>query len=240
MVAITPRNFWFWFGGIWLAVGSPFLLIGSFLAVQEASLSQRLEADGRTVQGLVLTKSRRTSSSSSGRSGSPIYEITYRFLTAEGTVQGKAQVPGDTWDSLVEREPIGITYLPDDPRRHRVAGQSSGWILPAIFAGLGSVFTLIGGIVLLRARSRLRITRRLQREGVTASATITDIRPTRVRINGVQQVDVVYRYQDEQGRSHSGKETFSPEEAEGWKEGTRVAVRYDRRKPNHSIWVGTP
>lgn len=84
----------------------------------------------------------------------------------------------------------------------------------------------------------MQIRRRLQREGVTTTARVSDVRAANMRINGVTQLAVHYEYQDERGRSHTGKETFLPEEAARWKEGDRINIRYDRHKPGHSIWVG--
>ncbi len=188
---------------------------------------------------MVLTKARKTSSSSSGRSSTPTYEVTFRFLTPGGVITGKADVSRDAWDSLSEREAIQVTYLPDRPRRYRVEGQTSGWWLPGIFTILGGIFGGLGGFILLRARNLTQIRRRLQREGVTATATVSDVRAANMRINGIQQLAIHYESRDKRGRSHAGKETFPPEEAARWKEGDRVTIRYDRRKPDHSIWVGT-
>ena len=239
MFAITPKNFWLWFGGIWFAVGMPFLVIGLYLGIQHSTVTKRLDAEGKTAEGMVLTKARKTSSSSSGRSSTPTYEVTFRLLTPGGTVLGKADVSGDTWDSLIEREPVRVTYLPDAPQHYRIEGQSGGWILPLIFTVMGSIFGGLGGFILLRARNLMQIKRRLQREGVTATATVSDVRAANMRINGIQQLAIHYEYRDERGRSHAGKETFPPEEAARWKEGDRVTIRYDRRNPGNSIWVGT-
>lgn len=241
MLAITPKNFWLWFGGIWFAVGMPFLFIGLYFGFQHITVTKRLDFEGRTVEGMVLTKARKTSSSSSGRSGSstPTYEVTFRFLTRGGLMQGKAEVPAETWDTLIEREPIQVTYLPDNPQHHRIAGQPSGWWLPVIFTAMGGFFGGLGGFILLQARNSMQIRRRLQHEGVTTTATVSEVRAANMRINGVQQLAVHYEYQDERGRSHTGKEAFSPEEAGRWKEGDRVTIRYDRRRPDQSTWVGT-
>jgi hypothetical protein len=56
----------------------------------------------------------------------------------------------------------------------------------------------------------------------------------------VQQWNLHYRYQDNQGKFHIGKIPLSPEEAEGWKEGDIGRVRYDRRRPQKSVWMGKP
>lgn len=241
-LTITPKNFWLWFGGIWLFCGSPFLIIGLYLGAQHIHVSKRLAAEGRIVEGMVLTKAITYSSantSSRGSSRNPTYNVTFRFLTRGGIMQGKAEVPAETWDTLIEREPIQVTYLPDNPQHYRIEEQTSGWWLPVSFTVMGGIFTSLGGFILLRARSRILTTRRLQREGITATATVSDIRAANMRINGVQQLAVHYEYQDERGRSHTGKETFPPEEAGRWKEGDRVTIRYDRRRPGQSILVGT-
>lgn len=136
-LAMTPKPFGSWFGAIWFFCGLPFLIIGLYLSIQHWDGSNRLNVEGRTVEGMVLTKSVRTSSSGSSRNTSPTYEITFRFLTPGGLVNGTAQVTSATWDGLVEREPITITYLPDNPRRYRVQGQTSGWLLPVIFTIVG-------------------------------------------------------------------------------------------------------
>jgi hypothetical protein len=237
--AITPKNFWFWFGGIWFFCGLPFLIVGLYLGIQHGDVSKRLDAEGLAVEGMVLTKSVRSSSSSSSqRNSSPTYEITFRFLTPEGLVNGTAQVTREAWDQFVEREPLGITFLPDDPQRYRIEGQTSGWILPGVFTGLGSIFTLIGGFILLNARNQSRAKERLQREGQTTEGTIVEVRPGTIRINRVQQWNLHYRYQDNRGKFHIGKIPLSPEEAEGWKEGDTGRVRYDRLRPQKSIWIG--
>lgn len=238
---ITAKNFWFWFGGIWLFCGSPFLIIGLYLGAQQVTISKRLAAEGRMVEGIVLTKVITSSSSGSSRgSATPTYKITFRFLTAGGLVTGGAEVARDTWDSLVEREPIQITYLPDAPQHHRVEGQADGWMPPVLMTISGGVFSSLGGFVLLRAHSRLQVTQRLQREGITSTATVSKVRAANMRINGVQQQAVHYQYRDERGRTYTGKESFPPEEADRWKEGDRVTIRYDRRRPNLSIWIGKP
>jgi hypothetical protein len=153
-------------------------------------------------------------------------------------VNGTAQVTREAWDQFVEREPLGITFLPDDPQRYRIEGQTSGWILPGVFTGLGSIFTLIGGFILLNARNQSRAKERLQREGQTTEGTIVEVRPGTIRINRVQQWNLHYRYQDNRGKFHIGKIPLSPEEAEGWKEGDTGRVRYDRLRPQKSIWIG--
>jgi len=240
--AITPKNFWLWFGGIWLSVGALFLLIGLYLGAHHIYVKQRLDAEGRTVEGMVLTKAIAHSSSTTGsrRSSTPTYKVTFRFTTPGGLVTGEAEVTSDVWDALVEREPIQVMYVPGAPQYHRVEGQAGGWLLPIISSILGGIVTTLGGVILIRARSLHYNRERLQRDGITTTATVSDVRASYMRVNGVNQCVVLYHYQDDRGRSHQGKEYFSPEEAGRWKQGDQVTIRYDRRRPNKSIWIGTP
>lgn len=238
---ISGKNFWLWFGGIWLLVGAPFLVIGLYIGAQNISVNKRLDAEGKTVEGIVLTKAITSSSSSSSRgSSTPTYKVTFKFVTPGGLVTGDTEVTRETWDTLVEREPIQVMYLPDAPQHHRVEGQASGWLLPVIFTVMGGIFTSLGGFILLRARNRLQIRERVQRDGITTTATVSDVQASYIRINGVNQCVVLYHYQDDRGRSHTGKEYFSPEEAGRWKQGDQVTIRYDRRRPQYSFWIGNP
>ena len=109
---ITAKNFWLWFGGIWLACGLPFLIIGLYTGNQQITTDRRLAAEGRTVDGIVLTKAiTYSSSSSSNRSSSPTYKVTFRFLTTEGQISDEVEVAVETWDRLI----AGIE--PDDQER---------------------------------------------------------------------------------------------------------------------------
>jgi len=238
---MNARNFWLWFGGIWLLCGLPIFFVGLYTGTQSRQISARLDADGRTVDGIVLTKAITTSSSgsstSSQQNNTPRYRVTFRFTTPDGPVTGEADVTVETWDGLVEREPIRVTYLPDAPQHYRVPGQAGGWVAAVVMTGLGGVFAVLGGFILVRARTALRTRARLEREGIAAPATIDEVRPSRLRINGQQQWSLRYRYQDERGMSHTGTESVSPADAEAWTAGDQGMIRYDPRQPGRSIWV---
>jgi hypothetical protein len=87
---INAKNFWLWFGGIWLLVGSLFLVIGLSVGIHQMLMNDRLEKEGRTVAGMVLTKEVYTTSQKDGKRSSPSYRVTFRFLPREGdTVLGE-------------------------------------------------------------------------------------------------------------------------------------------------------
>ncbi|HEX2095198.1 MAG TPA: DUF3592 domain-containing protein, partial [Longimicrobiaceae bacterium] len=158
----TEQTFWLWFGGIWLGVGFPFLCIGVGAGVQTWSRHDRLDRDGHTTAGMVLTKT----ISSSDDSG-PEHSLTYRFTTPDGrTLKDEAEVDPDTWDRLTERGPVQVTYLPRNPGVHRVEGEGRDYVLALIFSALGSLLTLLGGFVFLRGWSILRRTPIPRREEV--------------------------------------------------------------------------
>jgi len=242
--SLSGATFGLWFGGIWLVVGLPFLVLGLYFGIQQYTVGQRMKTDGVVASGVVLTKwiatDRSYSSRSNGNTSSPNYWTSFRFQTARGeTVKGEAEVDENTWDNLIERQPIKVTYLPNAPQQYRVEGEKGSWILALIFAGLGALFATVGGIVLVRAVRHWRANSRLRHSGTPADATVESIGPARITINGVPQLVVRYRYQDSSGRSRTGRsDPMSPEEAEAWKTGDRGRVRFDAHLPQRSLWLG--
>jgi hypothetical protein len=236
---ITQKNFWFWFGGIWLSVGLVFLVVGVSVGIHRMSVDERLEREGRTVDGMVLTKEIYRKSSKSGNSSSPSYRVTFRFVPRDGEiVEGTADVTAEDWDVLEERGPVQVMYLPDEPQSHRIHGQSDDTVLPIVFGVVGGVIGSLGGFVVFNAVGARRRERDLARSGMTAEATITDVGPSYLRINGVNQVTLHYEFQDAQGKTRKGSCTMAPEEAGEWPPGRMGRVRYDPRKPNVNVWRG--
>ncbi|MGH9510209.1 MAG: hypothetical protein ACRD2M_09745, partial [Terriglobales bacterium] len=111
-------------------------------------------------------------------------------------------------------------------------------VLPLVFGVVGGIVGSIGGFIIFNAIGTRRREKELSRSGVIAEATVTDIVPAYVRINGVPQLKLRYRFQDAQGKTREGSCTMSPEEAGNWLPGHTGTVRYDVRKPRVSIWIG--
>jgi hypothetical protein len=233
MPAITPRNFWLWFGGTWLGVGAPFLAFGIWIAIDGARRSARLEREGRAAEGIVLVKEVREEDSG------PSFRISFRFSPpGQGPITREAEVSEEAWDALEERGPIAVTYLPENPRRHRVSGEKKEFLLPLIFGILGGVLTCLGGMVLLKAIAARRAEARLAQEGIVADAKVTAVSTAKTRIHGVLQWRVRYRFEDSEGVVHEGATTISPEEVEGLEPGQTVRVRYDPARPGRTSWIG--
>jgi hypothetical protein len=233
---INPGNFWFWFGGIWLAVGAPFLVLGAFFAWNELTLESRLALAGQRAQGMVLVKSWDNDSDSRH----PNRHVEYRFTTAAGkTVRSEATVSESAWEAMRERAAVDVTYLPDSPRVNRIDGRVVQWVMPVVFCGVGALLTLLGGFVMLKAISTARFVRRLREQGLSVAAQVIEVTPTNYMVNRVHQWVVLYRYRDHAGIEHDGRSPpMSPQDAERWHPGDRVKVLFDRFRPNRSAWTG--
>ena len=146
------QSFWVRFGSIWFFVGTPFLIIGIYTAIQTMTQQERFQKEGQSTQGMVLTKAIQVGKKSSDSS----YRITFCFTTADGkVVNGSASVSPELWDGLEERGPVQVTYLPDKPQSNRVDGKKVDWMLPIVFAIVGGIVTSLGGFVLIKAVRQL-------------------------------------------------------------------------------------
>ncbi|HEY7521474.1 MAG TPA: DUF3592 domain-containing protein [Methylomirabilota bacterium] len=225
----------FWFGGIWLACGLPFVVAGVWVAVDTFQEQQRYTTAALITEGMVLSKR-----ISGGSKESTSYWVSYRFPAPDGgVVHGETKISADLWDRLVEREPIRITYLPGRPDAHRLEDQGPDWVTPLGFTALGGVFAGLGGWIFWGGLRRILRERRLLQEGTRAEATVTDVEPANVSFNGIGQWRIRYRYRDHGGREHYGaSHLIPPEEAEQWKVGDTGVARLDVHSPGSSMWVG--
>lgn len=231
---LAKRSFAFWFGGIWFFCGAPFLIIGIYVGVDTIRERGRFQKEAQVAEGMVLTKRITRSKDSTN------YWVGYRFSAPDGTVvQAEAKVSGDLWDRLVEREPVQVTYLPSDTRRHRIQGDGPDWVLPGVFVILGVVLVPLGGWIFFRGLSGVLRELRLQSAGTMAEATVEEVGPADVSFDGVPQWRIRYRYRDHRGRAHRGESgRLVPEEAQEWKAGDTGVTRFDTQAPRKSVWVG--
>lgn len=154
-------------------------------------------------------------------------------------MRGTAEVNAEDWDALEERGLIQVTYLPDTPQSHRVLGQSKAEVvLPLLFSVLGGILSSIGGVIVFNALGKRKREKALRRTGGKAEATVTDVGPANVRINGIQQGKLRYRFQDPSGALQTGSCTLTPEEAQDWQPGQTGKVRYDLRRPRINVRIG--
>jgi len=129
--------------------------------------------------------------------------------------------------------------LRGDPATSRIEGETTAWILPLIFTGLGLVFVPVGGFIFYKGVAGIRRELRLHSEGMSTQATVEKMEPTNFRFNEVTQWRIRYRYRDHQGLTHQGQSNLmQPEEAQAWKAGDEATVLFDTGAPEQSVWVG--
>ncbi len=218
---------------MFLVVGVVFLANG----IQGSRLEERYREHGITAQAIVLDKA--IERAKRGERSRTRYVIAYRFTTAQGdVVEDSAEVSVEEWERIEAGHPFPVTYLSGEPQSSRASAED-GRIVALVFTGLGGIFTLLGGgLTLVSLRLILRAWR-LSREGFVAEGTVVHIGPTNTTINRVRQWRIRYRYRDHLGRSQEGdSHLLAPEEASAWHEGDTGVVRFDRERPNRSIWIG--
>ena len=226
----AQSHFWVLFGSIWLAVGLPFVLLAGYFIFRE----RQLTSSGQIADGIVLTKN-------VGRSGDSIHHsVTYRFTTPDGTTfEGKSEISEASWSSLTERGSVPIQYLPHRPTVNRVVGATKITLL-LIFSCAGVLLSIAGGTLITVSLRKARTRRRLLTAGVRAPATVAEVTPMNLRVNGRTQWRMKYDYQDYQNRRHRQSMYLNADEAMRWKAGDTGDVLFDPDRPQSAIWLGRP
>lgn len=226
-------SFLLWFGVIFSFVG----LMAAFGGVQEWRAQQHFQQEAVSAQATVLSKSIEKAT----RDGNPRtkYLVTYRFAPAEGApIEQAGEVSVDEWERLDEGSPFPIRYLPSDPQTTQTDADNQWWV-PLIFVAGGLLFTSIGLAVAWSDLRHVLLVFRLSRSGHPAEGTVRNVWPTSTSINRVPQWRLSYEYRDHVGRTQEGEShLLSPEEASEWHQGEKGIVRFDRERPQDSVWVG--
>jgi hypothetical protein len=170
-------------------------------------------------------------------------DVVYRFKTRDGReIDGREKVGVGVWEATREGQTVRVQYLPGDAASNRVLDDSGGgiptWIGISFMGFLGASIASLGGFLLFRSLQQFSLEVRLGREGVPAAATVAGVVQSGWRNRQALWV-IRYRYTDDLGSTQEGRcEELSPEEAAGWKAGDAGTIRYDRRRPAASLWLG--
>lgn len=232
---MASRSVLLWVGTLFLILGLVFLTIGIRVSLEEHAYNTR----GLDVQAVVLDKTLvRANRQDIARTQ---YLVTYRFTSANGEeMNGTADVPVEEWERLEPGLTFPVTYLPDKMDSRRPPGGDE-WIAAMVFGIVGGVFTLLGGgLAFVDIRGLVRASHVL-RHGLVTEGTVVRTEPTGTSMNRVTQWQIRYRYRDHIGRTQEGlSHLVSPGEAARWKENDSGTVRFDRERPEVSLWVGRP
>jgi hypothetical protein len=216
-------------------IGAIFTAIG----LNEAANERPYQVRGITVDATVNEKS--IERANRGENPRTRYLVTYHFASPEGReIEGSGEVSVEKWERLETGGKVSITYLPDAPASSKLEGSSNdAWITVYVFLAIGGVFTLLGGgLALYDGRTVVRSIR-ISRHGQPTRGTVNRVEPTSTTINRVRQWRLRYQYRDHVGRTQEGEShLLSPDEASAWHEGDTGAVRFDRERPQHSVWMG--
>ena len=238
-VMISPQtSFWplarrssgFWFGGFFLVVSLPFVLAGLFLVFTDWQFAR----EARPTQGMVLTKDIRTSGR---KSRTKHYEATYRFTAGGAEVEGRDELPRETWERLREREPVGVRYLPQRPSSSHLSDYSPGF-RNALVGLLGAVFAVVGGRILMRSIRHARLEWHLRQHGLSTNGTVIELVDRHLKVNGIRQWRLHYEYRDTQGHRHVGTADLGDDEVQQWKVGDTGSVLFDSQRPAQAVWYG--
>ena len=232
---LASRAMVLWIGAFLLMIGLVFTVLG----IRDASRERRYQTNGRSADAIVTGKS----IDRAERGGNPAtrYLVTYRFTSSEGRdIEGSAEVPVEDWERAESGQTFPVTYLAEAPESSRAVGSGQeARIVIYVFLAIGGVFSLLGGgLTLVQGRDLVRAVRVL-RHGLVTDGTVLRAGPTSTSINRVSQWRIHYRYRDHleqvrEGASH----LVSPEEGSAWHEGDVGVVRYDRERPEISVWAG--
>ena len=233
VLKVLRRSFFLWFGLIFSFLG----LMATYGGVQEWRTQRHFEQEAVSAQATVVNKSIEKAT----REGSPRtkYLVLYRFTASDGhAIEQHSEVPVHEWERLDEGSPFPVKYLPSDPRTTQTDADRQWWV-PLIFVAGGLLFTSIGLMVAWPELRRVRLVLRLSRSGHPAEGTVRKVWPTSTSINRVPQWRLSYEFRDHVGRTQQGEShLLSPLEASEWREGDRGAVRFDRERPQDSVWIG--
>ena len=121
----------------------PFAAGGAFWLDTTRSVQALLEARGRQVEGLVLSKA--IVHKSNGKSRSTHHRVSYRFNADGAEVVGTSDLDSDAWERLAERGSIALVYAAGSPWLHQIEGVGAAWFGPLMFLGVGGLGMLGSG-----------------------------------------------------------------------------------------------
>jgi hypothetical protein len=136
-------------GGIFLLVGIPFLIVAFFTYQSTTNFMRGALTTTGTIthcNWVTSTTTTRDSNGNTHTTTSTLCQPTVRFRTQEERpIEFVSNVSNS---SMHEGQQVQVSYHADQPENARLSSFGNLWVLPLVFGGLGSVFTLVGLLLL--------------------------------------------------------------------------------------------
>jgi hypothetical protein len=222
-----------WVGTIFVVAGT----LASIGSIGEWRAARRFEQDALTVRGAVVDTPLERAERDGNRSTR--YLLRYRFTPPNGAeLEQTEEIPLEVWETLAAGDAVTVRYLPDDPATARTRSPAPEWV-PPLVAAVTAAFAVLGVLIARPGWRRLLVLVRVQRNGETAEAVVTEVAPAGVVINRVPQWRLRYEFRDRRGERHEGESDYlKPHEAAEWQAGDRGTVRYNRDRAADNVWLG--
>ncbi len=172
-----------WIGAFFAAIGLLFAGIGLWFVAAD----QQLAAKGGMTTGTVVALHQHYDSD-----GDRMYRPEVEFTDGRGTVHRfRSQISSNS-PGFSRGEQVQVLYDPSAPGDAAIDSFMQRHFLPAMFTGIGSIFALIGGGMVMHFVRRRRMVAQLKQTGVQISAKFIECyRDTSVKINGRSPFRVV-------------------------------------------------
>ena len=142
-------------GVIFAAMSIVFVVMG----VRLIQLERLFTAESSTVDGIIASKRVDEKNGIDRETKRPIVTRTYFLKLSFNSDRGRNievenAVSKDRWESVQEEAPVKVQYLPSDPSRSRIAGDSEK-LNAYLFTGLGAGGALLGLFLLFQSIGRI-------------------------------------------------------------------------------------
>lgn len=166
----------FWIGSAFTAFGLLFAGIGGYAYIDD----QQMAETASRASGTVIALDRRRGSEG-GSTYAPVVEWRDRNGTRHEFTSSTSSNPA----GFDRGEAVTVMYDPAKPGQARIDSFGQRFILPLAFGGMGSLFAIIGGLMVFFYLRRKKTVERLKHSGIRIQADVTRCELDRsVKING--------------------------------------------------------
>lgn len=153
-----------WVGLIFGSVGLLFAGLGGWFYVSD----QQMAKNASRTSGTVIALDRRRGSEG-GSTYAPVVEWTDREGTRHEFTSSTSSNPA----AFDRGESVTVMYDPAKPGQAKIDSFGQRFLLPLIFVGMGSVFAIIGGVMVFLFLRRKKTIARLKSSGIRIEADFT-------------------------------------------------------------------